>query len=90
LDLFIFSRRVEILAGWSTCHLQPLLHIGHYFTADQTQTHFLQNILRNLKVTNLSMFAIPAYWLCMLPHNYAIIRKADNGRWDNSNPRSTN
>ncbi|KAH9203837.1 hypothetical protein DL95DRAFT_472029 [Leptodontidium sp. 2 PMI_412] len=40
-------------------------------------------------MANLSMFAIPAYWLlCMLPHNYTItiMRKANNGRWDNIIP----
>ncbi|PVH74528.1 hypothetical protein DL98DRAFT_519168 [Cadophora sp. DSE1049] len=40
-------------------------------------------------MANPSMFAIPAYWLlCMLPHNYtiAIMRKANNGRWDNIIP----
>jgi uncharacterized MAPEG superfamily protein len=43
--------------------------------------------------TNLSFFAVPVYWvLCLLPHNYAIyiIQKANNGRWDNSSPRSSN
>ncbi|RDL41009.1 Uncharacterized protein BP5553_00988 [Venustampulla echinocandica] len=42
---------------------------------------------------NLSIFAIPAYWvLSMAPHAYAIglIKKANNGRWDNTNPRSSN
>jgi uncharacterized MAPEG superfamily protein len=41
---------------------------------------------------NLSLFAIPAYWiLTMLPHNYAIaiMRKANNGRWNNASPRSS-
>ena len=41
--------------------------------------------------TNYSIYAIPAYYiLSMLPHNYAliIIKAANNGRWDNSNPRS--
>ncbi|MCJ1427310.1 hypothetical protein MMC29_005213 [Sticta canariensis] len=42
--------------------------------------------------TNYSIYAIPAYFvLSMLPHNYAliIIKSANNGRWDNSNPRSS-
>ncbi|KAI9829318.1 MAG: hypothetical protein M1819_006381 [Sarea resinae] len=42
---------------------------------------------------NYSIYAIPAYWvLSVLPHNYAIrtIKAANNGRWDNSNPRSSN
>lgn len=42
---------------------------------------------------NISLFAVPAYWvLTMLPHQYAIviITKANNGRWENSNPRSSN
>ncbi|KAG9236108.1 hypothetical protein BJ875DRAFT_457433 [Amylocarpus encephaloides] len=41
---------------------------------------------------NLSLFAIPAYWvLTMAPHSYAvaIMSKANNGKWDNSNPRSS-
>ncbi|TVY33125.1 hypothetical protein LOCC1_G008528 [Lachnellula occidentalis] len=41
---------------------------------------------------NLSLYAIPAYWLlCLVPHNYAIaiISRANNGHWDNTNPRST-
>lgn len=41
--------------------------------------------------TNYSIYAIPAYYvLSMLPHNYAliVIKAANNGRWDNSNPRS--
>lgn len=44
-------------------------------------------------MANISMFAIPAYWvLCMLPHTYAIfiMKKVNNGRWNNSNPRSAN
>lgn len=43
--------------------------------------------------TNLSFFAIPTYWvLCLLPHSYAIyiMQKANNGRWNNSSPRSSN
>jgi len=43
-------------------------------------------------MANLSFFAIPAYWiLSLLPHIYAIsiMKKANNGRWNNSNPRST-
>jgi len=45
-----------------------------------------------MATTNLSFFAVPVYWtLTLLPHNYAIyiIRKANNGRWNNSSPRST-
>lgn len=41
-------------------------------------------------MANISVFVIPVYWiLTMLPHNYAIaiMRKANNGRWNNSNPR---
>lgn len=44
-------------------------------------------------MTNLSFFGVPAYWtLCMIPHSYAIsiMAKANNGRWDNSSPRSSN
>jgi uncharacterized MAPEG superfamily protein len=44
-------------------------------------------------MTNLSLFAVPAYWiLCLVPHNYAIgiMRKANNGMWDNTSPRSSN
>jgi len=43
-------------------------------------------------MANLSFFAIPAYWvLTLLPHSYAIsiMKKANNGRWNNSNPRSS-
>ncbi|MCJ1290238.1 hypothetical protein MMC34_001774 [Xylographa carneopallida] len=43
--------------------------------------------------TNYSIYAIPAFWLLsLLPHNYAIytITAANNGNWDNSNPRSSN
>ncbi|MCJ1431158.1 hypothetical protein MMC27_000509 [Xylographa pallens] len=42
--------------------------------------------------TNYSIYAIPAFWLlALLPHNYAIytITAANNGQWDNSNPRSS-
>ena len=41
---------------------------------------------------NLTFFAIPAYWLLTLaPHNYAIavMKKANNNRWDNRSPRSS-
>lgn len=40
---------------------------------------------------NYSLYAVPAYIvLAMFPHAYAIstIKSANNGRWDNSNPRS--
>jgi uncharacterized MAPEG superfamily protein len=43
-------------------------------------------------MTNISFFAIPAYWvLTLLPHNYAIgiMKKANNNRWNNSSPRSS-
>ncbi|TVY39630.1 hypothetical protein LSUB1_G003054 [Lachnellula subtilissima] len=43
-------------------------------------------------LTNLSLYAVPAYWiLCLVPHNYAIaiMTKANNGYWDNTNPRSS-
>lgn len=43
-------------------------------------------------MANLSFSAIPAYWvLTLLPHNYAvtIMKKANNGRWNNSSPRSS-
>ncbi|MCJ1472534.1 hypothetical protein MMC13_001183 [Lambiella insularis] len=42
---------------------------------------------------NYSIYAIPAFWLLsLLPHNYAIhtITSANNGKWDNANPRSSN
>jgi uncharacterized MAPEG superfamily protein len=42
---------------------------------------------------NYSAFAIPAYYiLSFIPHAYAvhIIKRANNGRWDNANPRSSN
>jgi uncharacterized MAPEG superfamily protein len=41
-------------------------------------------------MANLSFFAIPAYWvLTLLLHNYAIaiMKKANNWRWNKSNPR---
>ncbi|KAI9675496.1 MAG: hypothetical protein M1829_003300 [Trizodia sp. TS-e1964] len=40
---------------------------------------------------NFSIYAIPVYYvLAQLPHVYciALIRRANNGRWDNANPRS--
>lgn len=43
--------------------------------------------------SNLSLYAIPAYYLITLfPHSYAIrtVTRANNGRWDNANPRSSN
>jgi len=43
-------------------------------------------------ITNYSLFAVPAYWiLCLIPHNYAIaiMKKANNGHWDNTSPRSS-
>jgi uncharacterized MAPEG superfamily protein len=43
--------------------------------------------------TNLSFFAVPVFWtLCMVPHTYAVLimAKANNGRWNNSSPRSSN
>ncbi|MCJ1281201.1 hypothetical protein MMC26_000519 [Xylographa opegraphella] len=42
--------------------------------------------------TNYSIYAIPAFWLLsLLPHNYAVytITAANNGKWDNANPRSS-
>ena len=42
--------------------------------------------------TNYSIYALPAYYLLsILPHSYAIavIKAASNGRWNNSNPRSS-
>ncbi|MCJ1251960.1 hypothetical protein MMC30_009198 [Trapelia coarctata] len=42
--------------------------------------------------TNYSLYAIPAsLFLALLPHLYAVqlIKSANNGRWDNSHPRST-
>jgi len=42
--------------------------------------------------TNYSIYAIPASLiLALLPHVYAvqIIKSSNNGRWDNSNPRSS-
>ncbi|KAE8443469.1 hypothetical protein EG329_001866 [Mollisiaceae sp. DMI_Dod_QoI] len=44
-------------------------------------------------MSNFSFFAIPVYWaLTMVPHVYAvsIMTKANNGRWNNSSPRSSN
>lgn len=44
-------------------------------------------------IMNISGYAIPAYYLlALLPHFYAveIIKKANNSRWDSSNPRSSN
>ncbi|MCJ1470996.1 hypothetical protein MMC07_009644 [Pseudocyphellaria aurata] len=41
--------------------------------------------------TNYSIYAIPACFIVsLLPHEYAIyiIKAANNGRWDNANPRS--
>ena len=43
--------------------------------------------------TNYSLYALPAYFvLSMLPHGYAVatIKAANNGRWNNANPRSSN
>ena len=45
-----------------------------------------------MTLANYSLYAIPASLvLAMLPHVYAVqvIKSANNGRWDNSNPRST-
>ena len=45
-----------------------------------------------MALPNYSAFAIPIYHLIsLLPHAYAIqlIRRANNGRWNNSNPRSS-
>ncbi|KUJ07310.1 uncharacterized protein LY89DRAFT_789773 [Mollisia scopiformis] len=44
-------------------------------------------------MSNLSFFGVPMYWtLCMIPHGYAIniMKKANNGRWNNTSPRSSN
>ncbi|KAF2270830.1 hypothetical protein CC78DRAFT_538559 [Lojkania enalia] len=41
---------------------------------------------------NYSLFAIPVYWfLSMAPHVYAVttIKKANNNKWNNANPRSS-
>ncbi|KAF2275913.1 uncharacterized protein EI97DRAFT_458911 [Westerdykella ornata] len=41
---------------------------------------------------NLSLYAIPAYWLLALyPHAYAItlVKRANNNKWNNANPRGT-
>ena len=46
----------------------------------------------SVQMANISFFAIPAYWvLTLIPHNYAIaiMKKANNNRWNNSSPRST-
>src|SRR5437762_10852184 len=46
----------------------------------------------SITTTNYSIYMIPAYYLlAQLPHSLAIstIRSANNGRWDNTNPRST-
>jgi uncharacterized MAPEG superfamily protein len=43
--------------------------------------------------TNLSFFAVPVFWLlCVLPHSYGVLimKTANNGRWNNSAPRSSN
>jgi uncharacterized MAPEG superfamily protein len=43
--------------------------------------------------TNLSFFAVPVFWLLtLLPHSYAVLimKSANNGRWNNSSPRSSN
>ncbi|KAH7406174.1 hypothetical protein DE146DRAFT_650993 [Phaeosphaeria sp. MPI-PUGE-AT-0046c] len=40
--------------------------------------------------SNYSLYAIPAYWvLSLFPHGYAValIKKANNNKWDNVNPR---
>ncbi|KAF2198949.1 hypothetical protein GQ43DRAFT_377403 [Delitschia confertaspora ATCC 74209] len=42
---------------------------------------------------NYSLFGVPVYWLYALaPHMYGvnIIKKARNGKWDNTNPRGGN
>ncbi|PVI06631.1 hypothetical protein DM02DRAFT_609811 [Periconia macrospinosa] len=41
---------------------------------------------------NYSLHAIPVYWiLALLPHAYAVsyMKKANNGKWNNANPRGT-
>jgi len=46
---------------------------------------------KTYKMMNLSIYAIPVYYiLSIVPHTYAfkLIISANNGRWDNSNPRS--
>ena len=46
-----------------------------------------------MAATNYSIYAIPAYYvLALAPHQYAmnIIKASNNGRWDNTNPRSSN
>ncbi|CZR58421.1 uncharacterized protein PAC_08313 [Phialocephala subalpina] len=43
-------------------------------------------------MTNLSFYAIPVYYsLTMIPHAYAtlMMKKANNGRWNNASPNST-
>ena len=44
-----------------------------------------------MAATNYSIYAIPACWLLALfPHMYAMqsVKNANNGRWNNVNPRS--
>ncbi|KAF2643029.1 hypothetical protein P280DRAFT_421509 [Massarina eburnea CBS 473.64] len=44
-------------------------------------------------MSNYSLHAIPVFWvLTLLPHAYAvnIIKKANNGKWDNVNARGAN
>lgn len=46
-----------------------------------------------MSTTNYSIYTIPFYYfMAILPHSYAIslVRGANSGKWDNSNPRSTN
>jgi len=46
-----------------------------------------------MALANYSVFALPAYYIIStLPHTFAItlIYKANNGKWDNSNPHSSN
>ncbi|KAG9200772.1 hypothetical protein G6514_006628 [Epicoccum nigrum] len=41
---------------------------------------------------NYSLHSIPVYWfLALAPHAYAVgvAKKANNGHWDNTNPRNT-
>jgi uncharacterized MAPEG superfamily protein len=48
--------------------------------------------MSSLTTTNYSIYMIPAYYvLAQLPHTIAIgtIRSANNGRWNNANPRSS-
>ena len=45
-----------------------------------------------MATTNYSIYAIPAYWfLALIPHAFGVqrIKKANNGRWNNANPKST-